>query len=40
MFQFDGFFKYLRCFYGDQSARGSAARQLLQTQAFLSETFA
>ncbi len=40
MLQFDGFFKNQRRFYGDQSARGGAPRQLLQTQTFLPETLA
>ena len=40
VFQFDGFFKHHGLFYWGQSARRSAARQLLQVQAVLSETFA
>ena len=40
MLQFDGFFKYQRRFHRDQRARSGAPRQLLQAQAFLSETFA
>ena len=39
MLQFNCFFKYRRHFHWDQSARGGAAGQLLQAEAFLSETF-
>ena len=40
MLHLDGFFKYQRGFYGNESAQSGAARQPLQPQTFLSQTFA
>src|SRR5690348_16842478 len=40
MLEFNCFFKYQRHFYWNQRAGGGATSQLLQAQAFLSETFA